>query len=438
MWHIHGKIYDLTNFLNVHPGGRAILAACQGDNDCTATFESYHAMSNMKLIHSIMDKYEIGITTASKYSFEPNGFYRVVQKRVRDLFGKTDYHSNTSSRDELLARPWQGNTKWFIKSVLQFILYLITFFAAFYGSLIGHNIDMLSRTICAVLAGHMLIQWGFGVMHDASHSAISKYPTINYFLSRTWNALALWDNQLWLTHHVYYHHAFTNENRDPDTIHFRPYIMKSSNDNISRYINLNYLKKYRLLFKIYILFICCVAPGMYAGQAFAYHWTWMMQGRIWGMKLPGLFKISWYECLLKLFVLYSIINCRNIWIIALYFISSNISYGLCILPDHDTLKTANNKINTNEPCDWGEMQVRHSGNFAIKNHWVCDMWGGINYQIEHHLFPTICHVHFHKIQPIVESTCAEFNIPYVQHNTMLDAMKDVMDNFETIYFGNGS
>ena len=69
------------------------------------------------------------------------------------------------------------------------------------------------------------------------------------------------------------------------------------------------------------------------------------------------------------------------------------------MPDHDTFETFENKVDAKKEQDWGEMQVRHSGNFATDSPWVGACFGGINYQIEHHLFPTICHVHFDKIQP---------------------------------------
>jgi linoleoyl-CoA desaturase len=51
------------------------------------------------------------------------------------------------------------------------------------------------------------------------------------------------------------------------------------------------------------------------------------------------------------------------------------------------------------------------------------MIGGLNYQVEHHLFPDICHVHYRNIAPIVKATAAEFNIPYYTKKTFFDALK---------------
>lgn len=58
------------------------------------------------------------------------------------------------------------------------------------------------------------------------------------------------------------------------------------------------------------------------------------------------------------------------------------------------------------------IQVRHSGNFSTKNALVTQFMGGINFQIEHHLFPSMSHMHYKEIAPIVRDTCREFSIPY--------------------------
>ena len=49
--------------------------------------------------------------------------------------------------------------------------------------------------------------------------------------------------------------------------------------------------------------------------------------------------------------------------------------------------------------------------------------GGLNYQIEHHLFPNICHVHYHEISKIVKETAKEYNLPYHSNNTFISALR---------------
>ena len=49
--------------------------------------------------------------------------------------------------------------------------------------------------------------------------------------------------------------------------------------------------------------------------------------------------------------------------------------------------------------------------------------GGLNFQVEHHLFPTICHVHYPAVSEIVKETCEEFNVPYLENPTFWTALK---------------
>lgn len=140
-----------------------------------------------------------------------------------------------------------------------------------------------------------------------------------------------------------------------------------------------------------------------------------------------------------------------------YFCTMNMWYWMCIAPDHDTWESAfeNKKKGMKKGMkseeqedrgeggegdygdyghgcgvmDWGEMQVRESGSFAVNMPWVCAMFGGINYQIEHHLFPQISHVHYPQISPIVQKTCDDFNIPYNKHGTWTSAIRSVIRSY---------
>ena len=105
---------------------------------------------------------------------------------------------------------------------------------------------------------------------------------------------------------------------------------------------------------------------------------------------------------------------------------------MCIIPNHDSFETHANITTDMKNTDWGEFQVRNSGNFATDNYLVNYCFGGINYQIEHHLFPTICHVHFPQIQEIVKKTCEEFDIPYVENKNIYLAISSVLKNFDLI------
>jgi linoleoyl-CoA desaturase len=72
--------------------------------------------------------------------------------------------------------------------------------------------------------------------------------------------------------------------------------------------------------------------------------------------------------------------------------------------------------------DWASHQMKTTANFAPKS-WLFSWFvGGLNFQIEHHLFPNICHVHYKKIAPIIKETAKEFNLPYHSKTTFVGAV----------------
>ena len=72
--------------------------------------------------------------------------------------------------------------------------------------------------------------------------------------------------------------------------------------------------------------------------------------------------------------------------------------------------------------EWMMHQIRTTVNFARKNPILSWYVGGLNFQIEHHLFPKIAHVHYPALSKIVESVCMEHNIPYLCHKTFLQGI----------------
>ena len=416
MWKIHGKCYDLTNFLDKHPGGKTILSACKGEEDVTAAFESNHAMCNMEKIHNIMKNYEIagggtGECEPSDFVFRPDGFYDKTKREVEEYFKQNGYSHHS-------------NWGWAVKAVLQTAVWGLSFWGAFWSN---KNDYYFVQLLSAILSGNVFIQWGFTVMHDASHSAISKDHRTNKVLANVWNGMALWDYKLWALHHVYRHHSFTGSKKDPGTVHFKPFVRKSFNEAKGNYLD-------NTLSERFILIVLCLLPGMWSGQVFSYL-SWRFRGAIWrtGIKNNNTIRVpDVTSLLLNAFVIFSWIHSGNVAAICGYIFACNVSYMVGILPDHNTFETHKNTHHDYKAEDWGELQVRNSGNFSTENLWFTHLFGGINYQIEHHLFPTICHVHYPKISKIVQANCAEYNIPYVNHTSIFSAVRSTLTNLSYI------
>ena len=62
--------------------------------------------------------------------------------------------------------------------------------------------------------------------------------------------------------------------------------------------------------------------------------------------------------------------------------------------------------------EWAVHQIKTTANFAPENRIISWFVGGLNYQVEHHLFPRISHVHYPALSKIVQRHCAQFQLPY--------------------------
>ncbi|HEX2684028.1 MAG TPA: fatty acid desaturase, partial [Ferruginibacter sp.] len=71
---------------------------------------------------------------------------------------------------------------------------------------------------------------------------------------------------------------------------------------------------------------------------------------------------------------------------------------------------------------WAEHQMKTTANFAMGNKFISWFVGGLNYQIEHHLFPKVSHVHYPEISKIVQEKCREFNMPYHKYDSFSEAV----------------
>src|SRR5690606_19445598 len=78
----------------------------------------------------------------------------------------------------------------------------------------------------------------------------------------------------------------------------------------------------------------------------------------------------------------------------------------------------------NIQADWAVNQLYNTANFAPKARILSWYVGGLKYQVEHHLFPNICHIHYKHISKIVKQTALEYNLPYYSYATFYSAIKD--------------
>jgi fatty acid desaturase len=430
-------------------------------------FESYHAMSNREQIVSMMRQYRVeeanpnGPTDAvvsdlgrEMYAFQPDGFYLTTRARVREYFAKrAAAKAGIAPTDEAIAKLAKGSltahvkvtASWCIISALQLLAFAALYLTAFgviaapaplAAALRCARLDAagtVARAVCAALAGVVYIQIGFKTMHDASHFALAaKSPRLNEWPAMAWNAFMLWRYDMWQTHHVYRHHAFTGHpDLDPDLHHAKPFIQKHFELNPTH--SGKYMKIPQQFVAAWTCLVVFLLPGQSVGQSLAYHTVWSRKGYLWKLGRP-VGGVSGCELALMALSLGCHLFGRSFAVSWTYAVALNAMYALMILPDHDTIGTAQNHLDgTDGVSDWGEVQVRNSADFACGGmDAVCHLFGGINYQIEHHLFPSINHVHLPAVAPIVREVCREFGIKHVAYNDTLTAFQATIAQYRDV------
>jgi fatty acid desaturase len=103
---------------------------------------------------------------------------------------------------------------------------------------------------------------------------------------------------------------------------------------------------------------------------------------------------------------------------------NNITYALNVIFDHDSFEST--VTNDYSGKDWLRLQIQHTSNFLNEDMLWTRLFGSINHQIEHHLFPGMSNYHYPTIRPIVQQYCQENDIPYVHHATLSDAWNSFM------------
>jgi linoleoyl-CoA desaturase len=127
--------------------------------------------------------------------------------------------------------------------------------------------------------------------------------------------------------------------------------------------------------------------------------------------LPLLFTpLTWWEIVTGILVMHYIAG----FMLAIIFQPAHVIDGTEFpLPDD------NHELENN----WAIHQLLTTTNFGNRSRWFSWYVGGLNFQIEHHLFPNVCHVHYRKIAHIVQDTATEFGLPYKSARTFIGALR---------------
>lgn len=280
---------------------------------------------------------------------------------------------------------------------------------------------VLSLILCALL-GLTLAGVGFNVMHDGAHGSFSKYSWINNMMGHTLNLMG-GDVHLWKTKHNMIHHSFTNIDGLDDDIDIQP-VMRISRQQKRRWIHrfqhiygfifyaLNYI------FWVFYFDFCKYFTGK-IGATPIKKYTFFQHVSFWTTKViyMGTFIVlpMFMVGVVPVIVGYAVATMICGIVIAIVFqLAHVVEEAEFPMPEE-----GKNAMST----EWAVHQIKTTSNFATGNALVHWFTGGLNHQVEHHLFPRISHIHYPALNKIVKETCEKFGIQYNEHRTVLQAVR---------------
>jgi len=331
-------------------------------------------------------------------------FFATLRKRVDDHF-------------KLNGKKKNANSAMVFKTIVMLSAYLVPF--------VIFNLFLLPTwaiVFLGIIMGLGLSGIGMCVMHDAVHGAYSKQHQINRWLGYTINLLGA-SVYNWKIQHNTLHHTYTNVvTHDEDIqnkflLRFSPHTQVKWYHKIQVFYALGLyglMTLYWTLAKDFIQYNRYVAKGLTNKQTKRMEVLKLILSKLLYFIIilfvpVYVFNTSWLQTLLMFFIMHFV---AGIVLTVVFQLAHTVNETDYPMPDENGI------IHNN----WAVHQLQTTVDFARDNKLLTWYLGGLNFQIEHHLFPTICHVHYPEIAPIVESTAKEFGITYHYHRTFIAAI----------------
>ena len=330
------------------------------------------------------------------------------------------YQSLKQSVDEYFAEnkiKKTGDWRLFAKTII-----LISTAILLYSALIfTHPSSLIALLFCASL-GFTLACIGFSVMHDANHGSYCTKQWINDTLGLTSNAMGA-SSYFWKQKHNIIHHTYTNVDGIDDDIAKSPIIRQCESQRwvpAHKIQHIYLLPAYALssMFWIFSMdFKKYFTRKIYTTDAWemstknhVIFWTTKILYAIFYMIIPA---IIWGvgQWFLGFIVFHAVMGLTLSVVFQLAHVVENTEFETIAIDETKHLETA-----------WAEHQVKTTANFAMGNKAISWFVGGLNYQIEHHLFPRVSHVHYPALSKIVMQKCEEYNLPYNKYETIAEAI----------------
>ncbi len=332
------------------------------------------------------------------------------------------FNSSTSFHTDLKTRVMgyfsksglkpTGNIGLYLKAIILVLAYI-----AVYTHLVFFTPFWVIAVLECILLGGLAATIGFNVMHDGAHGSFSRKRWINDLAGVSINFLGA-NVFMWKTKHNVVHHSFTNVDGVDDDMNARPLLRLCPGQKlykIHRFQHYYFLLVYSLLYiywvfvtdyKKYILGRVGITPlqKMSVSDHVSF-WSFKAIHLILFLIIP-IYTLGFVPWLVG-FLIFGTFT--GIFLSVVFQLAHSVEEAEFPLPDKATNRLEN---------DWAVHQLKTTANFATQNKVLSWLIGGLNFQVEHHLFPNISHVHYPAISKIIKKTCEEYNVPYLEHKKM--------------------
>lgn len=342
-----------------------------------------------------------------RFSKDRQDFFVTLNKRVNEYF-----KTNNISR--------HANAEMIVKTVFMFALYFVPFVLMLTGVVSG-TWPMIAM---CVLMGAGTAGIGLSIMHDANHGAYSGKSWVNNLIGYSLNVVG--GNAFnWKIQHNVLHHTYTNVYDADEDISPRGVLRMSPYSEwkaMHRFQHVYAWFIYGLMTFVWVLFKDVIRLISYHKDGLIKKQNANVTQEIVILVVTKLIYLGY------IFTLPVVILDLSFWTVFAGFCIMHYVAGFILAvifqPAHviEGTEYFEPDMEGNLENNWAIHQLHTTTNFANKSRLFSWYVGGLNFQVEHHLFPNICHVHYRKIAPIVESTAKEFGVPYKSAETFLDAL----------------
>lgn len=342
-----------------------------------------------------------------KFSHNGKEFSDTLRKNVNDYFSKENISKNAN-----------------INMVIKTLTMLLLYFAPLVLMLTGVVTNPWLFIGCWVVMGFGMAGIGMNVMHDSVHGSYSKSKTLNKILGFSMNIIGA-NAAMWQIQHNQLHHGFTNiDEVDMDIA--PPNIILRFSPNQKKY----WIHRFQ---QFYVWFFYSISTLLWVTtkdfvQIFKFNRVGLIDGKKHlrkELRQIILWKLFYYSYML---VLPLVLIPVSPWFILLGFVVMHAVTGFSLSIVFQTAHVMPDNIwplpdeNGNMENNWAVHQMLTTANYSPKSRIFSWFIGGLNYQIEHHLFANICHVHYKDISKIVVKTAKEYGIPYRSHQNFMLAL----------------